>query len=198
MARILHLRSLVPGLAMAVVAALGPGCATYYEDMNAQQVRQQEDLRTLQEQIRSLSGRIEGLEMESQRLAREVEAVRGVAATAGDAQGKLIQGQLQELGTRIRQLEAARESDRQAIVEDLSRRMADILKRSAGTTGGGSRTPTRRTGSDTGYEHVVQSGETLSAIASAYGVNQTVIAQENNISDPSKLRAGQKLFIPKK
>ncbi|MBM4156275.1 MAG: LysM peptidoglycan-binding domain-containing protein [Lentisphaerae bacterium] len=195
------LRPGVPVVLAALALATGPGCATYYEDMNAQQVRQQEDLRAIREQIQRLSGRIEGIEMETQRLATDLEAVRSLASSAGESQGRLVQGQVQELGTRIRQLEAARESDRQAIVDDISRRVAEMLKRSsAGSSSGASRstTPVRRSSSSTGYEHVVKAGETLSAIAAAYGVTQSVIAQENGISDPSKVRVGQKLFIPEK
>ena len=36
----------------------------------------------------------------------------------------------------------------------------------------------------------------LSEIARAYGVSQSVIARENNISDPAKIRVGQILLIP--
>ena len=195
------LRTGTPIALAALALATGPGCATYFEDMNAQQVRQQEDLRAIREQIQRLSGRIEGLEMETQRLAADMEAVRRLASSAGESQGRLVQGQVQELGARIRQLETARESDRQAIVDDISRKVADMLKRtSSGSSSGASRstTPVRRSSSASGYEHVVKTGETLSAIAAAYGVSQSVIAQENGISDPSKVRVGQKLFIPEK
>jgi LysM repeat protein len=197
MTRIFHTWSPVALVALALAA--GPGCATYFEDVNAQQVRQQEDLRTLQEQIQRLSGRIEGIEMETQRLAAETESVRKLASSAGESQGRLLQGQVQEIGTRVRQLEAARETDRQAIVDDISRRMAEIMKKSSvGTSSSGTRTATRRSSSSSGYEHVVKAGESLSAIAAAYGVSSAVIAQENGISDPSKVRVGQKLFIPEK
>ncbi len=199
MIRIFHTGTPIALAALAL--AVGPGCATYFEDVNAQQVRQQEDLRTLQEQIQRLSGRMEGLEMEAQRLGTELEAVRRLASSAGESQGRLVQGQVQELGTRIRQLEAARETDRQAIVDDISRRVADLMKKSSGGSSSGSSrssTPVRRSSSATGYEHVVKPGETLSAIAAAYGVTQAVITQENGISDPSKVRVGQKLFIPEK
>lgn len=197
MIRILHAWS--PVVLVALALAGGPGCATYFEDMNAQQVRQQEDLRTLQERIQRLSGRTEGLEMETQRLAAETESVRKLASSAGESQGRLIQGQVQEIGTRVRQLEAARETDRQAIVDDISRRMAEIMKKSSvGSSPSGARTPARRASSASGYEHVVKAGESLSAIAAAYGVSAAVISQENGISDPSKVRVGQKLFIPEK
>lgn len=53
------------------------------------------------------------------------------------------------------------------------------------------------TGSSTpGGTHVVQTGQTLSSIASKYGVSSTSIASANGISDPNRIRAGQTLTIP--
>ena len=51
-------------------------------------------------------------------------------------------------------------------------------------------------GAQTGYEHEVKAGESLSAIASTYGVTIKTIIDNNDIKDPNKLRVGQKLFIP--
>ena len=48
-----------------------------------------------------------------------------------------------------------------------------------------------------GWEHTVASGDTLSAIASAYGVRQSDIIRENGLKDANSLRVGQTLFIPK-
>lgn len=44
--------------------------------------------------------------------------------------------------------------------------------------------------------HVVQRGETLSEIASRYGVSVWALAQANNIGNPSVIYAGQVLTIP--
>ncbi len=44
--------------------------------------------------------------------------------------------------------------------------------------------------------YVVQSGDTLGAIAKRYGVTVRELAARNNISDPRKLRAGQTLVVP--
>lgn len=53
-----------------------------------------------------------------------------------------------------------------------------------------------------GYYHIVESGETLTLICSAYrqqGVNVTLteIQKANGLTDKSVLKVGQKLFIPK-
>lgn len=44
--------------------------------------------------------------------------------------------------------------------------------------------------------HTVESGETLSVIATSYGVGADTIMWENNINNPNSLRIGQKLMIP--
>jgi LysM repeat protein len=44
--------------------------------------------------------------------------------------------------------------------------------------------------------HTVKPGENLSTIARQYGVKQGEIAVKNNITDPQKIRAGDKLIIP--
>lgn len=47
------------------------------------------------------------------------------------------------------------------------------------------------------YEHVVDSGQTISEIAQAYGVTQEEIMKINNIKNASRIQVGQKLYIPK-
>ncbi len=45
--------------------------------------------------------------------------------------------------------------------------------------------------------YTVKKGDTLSAIASKYGTTYQKIAKDNNISNPSVIRVGQKLKIKK-
>ena len=54
--------------------------------------------------------------------------------------------------------------------------------------GGSTRTP--------GGTHVVQAGQSLSSIATRYGVSAAAIAEANGISDPNRIRVGQTLSIP--
>ena len=44
---------------------------------------------------------------------------------------------------------------------------------------------------------MVKEGETLSTIASAYGVKISVVIEANNLENPDILKKGQILFIPK-
>ena len=106
---------------------------------------------------------------------------------------------MDEIDRRLSVLEGARVKDRQAIVDQLSGKMANIMgaagkssrKRKAGST----KTSTG-TASTTGYEHIVKDGETLSAIALAYNVKARAIIEANKLPNPDTLLKGQKLFIP--
>lgn len=197
------------GLRVAVLAAgsllAGGGCITYYDERNAQAMEEAENQRVLNERLKRIEGQIEGLQMENQRLGTEIENVRRQMDSVGQNQSRLMQGQLEELAKRIRALDEARATDRQAMLDDISRKVAELINRRSSSTGpapagGGRVTPTRKpaAGNDVGYEHVVAENETLSAIAQAYGVKTTAIIEANNITDPTKVRVGQKLFIPKK
>ena len=70
-------------------------------------------------------------------------------------------------------------------------------------TGAASETPTPTPPKpQKGYYHIVESGETLTLICSAYrqqGINVTLaeIQKANGLTDKSVLKIGQKLFIPK-
>ena len=45
--------------------------------------------------------------------------------------------------------------------------------------------------------HILEKGETLYSVARSYGVSPDTIAKANFIDDPSKLRAGKRLLIPR-
>ncbi|NJC89221.1 MAG: LysM peptidoglycan-binding domain-containing protein, partial [Desulfuromonas sp.] len=47
-----------------------------------------------------------------------------------------------------------------------------------------------------GIYHVVEPGQTLYRIAKAYGVDDATLAKVNKVSDPTRLEAGQRLYIP--
>ena len=44
--------------------------------------------------------------------------------------------------------------------------------------------------------HIVESGDTLFAIATHYGTTVEILQQLNNIADPSALALGQELILP--
>lgn len=56
--------------------------------------------------------------------------------------------------------------------------------------------PTSASPNELDIVHIVQRGETLSAIAVRYGVNMWTIARANNIANPNRIYVGQRLIIP--
>ncbi|MBN2326575.1 MAG: LysM peptidoglycan-binding domain-containing protein [Candidatus Omnitrophica bacterium] len=57
--------------------------------------------------------------------------------------------------------------------------------------------PTAGAAEDSGQVHMIQSGETLSGIADKYNVSVSAIQQLNQIENPSRIRVGQQIKIPK-
>jgi LysM repeat protein len=169
--------------------SMGSGCATMYGQEEAAQ--QEQDRLIQEERMQKLNGRIENLELQVERLQMDMDALR--ASQGRSSQTQALQSSLDDVNRRISALESSRAKDRQEIVDSLSRKIAEIYKTSAPSRP--QATPKKKT-SSTGYEHVVKAGETLSAIASAYGVKPSVIMDANNIKDANSLKVGQKLFIP--
>ncbi len=174
--------------AWGIAAASLGGCATYQD--TAELARRQEDWRLLREEVDRGNGRLESLEMEYRRLAGLADAAQGEARGVQDDR-RAAQIRLDELDRRLAALEAARSRDRQEIVDQLSAKMAEILAASAPRAAG-----RKGAAAQTGYEHVVKDGETLSAIAAAYKVRVNAIIEANALQNPNVLLKGQKLFIP--
>jgi len=148
--------------------------------------------------IAALEKEIEGI---SSRLAALEESDREARATARREMTRLQSEHartLQELESRIRQLEKLvaelsrqRARDREEIINTLSRSMEKAIRRYCRSGG----SPAHHLSAE-GYEHVVRPGETLSEIAKAYGVTVQAVVDANDIPDADRLRVGQKLFIP--
>jgi LysM repeat protein len=179
---------MVPALALVLAGA--SGCMTYDDYAARAEMDKQEDVLLVKEDVRKLAGRVEAVELELQRLENQVETAR----SGQDAQ---VRAQIEQLESRIKGVETARENDKREIIDKLTAKITEIVSKSAGSSSGAAkRQNTKRSSSDVGYEHEVKPGESLSAIASAYGVTVKVVMDNNGITDPNKLRVGQKLFIP--
>ena len=48
-----------------------------------------------------------------------------------------------------------------------------------------------------GLTHTILPGETLATIAKAYGISMRELQRVNNIKDPSEIKAGQKIWVPR-
>ena len=182
-------------LAAALLAA--PGCTTMVDSDDDVPLATRAEVEYLRGEIRRLNDRQSASESELGRFQGEMmSAQAGQSAFASAAQVQSLQTQLEDLQRQIRALDAARVQDKKEIYDDISKKIATILKTSAPAPARPTATARPRSGSQTGIEHVVQPGESLSKIAAAYGVKMNVLVEENGLSDPSNIRVGQKLFIP--
>jgi LysM repeat protein len=170
------------------------GCVTDQQDQRMVMQQQREDSLMLQDDLRRIRARLEAIEQDMQRMNQQVNAANTEQTRAVQTQIQGINASLDDLQKRIRTVDAARENDKKEIVDTLSKRITDVISRQqpARPT---STTP-RRPISSEGYEHIVQPGETLSAIAKAYGARTADIIEANNLKSADILRVGQKLFIP--
>ena len=190
MKNILRLLPLTLGLAFVTA-----GCVTTQEE--GPPPATQSDVGYLREEIRRLAARLDASDAELGRVQGDVMASRSSQPDyASSAQVQSVQTQLDDLQRQIRALDAARAQDKKEIYDDISKKIATLLKSSSASSAAASRPSKPRSPSQSGIEHVVQSGESLSKIAAAYGVSMKVIVDENGLSDPGNIRVGQKLFIP--
>lgn len=152
--------------------------------------RQQADMEVMRENVQRLNEKLNGIQLEQQNLARDIEALR-----KAPSQDQATRSRIESLERQIQALDAARDTDRKQIVDDVSRKVAALVGANSG--GGSSAGGGRSAGtSETGYEHIVKAGESLSAIAKAYKVSVSAIMKANGIKSTDKIRVGQKLFIP--
>lgn len=173
--------------------ALISGCTTFEPQStsnapsktNAQLMRQREDLRQVSEQNQRLNAQIENLEASIESINQQLHHTQGSLNTSIAAQNEAI-----------RTLEKRQTQDKSDIISSLSKEIENVVANALRSVPTTSTSSSKSAARGNGWEHVVERGQTLSAIAKAYGVSTRVIIQSNKIKNPNNLRIGQKLFIP--
>lgn len=162
----------------AALLMLLAGCETLQTPNQRQQAaaRQQNAAIHMDEQVRRLRGQIESVEMENARLLQELQALRREISA--------YSSEMARLDSAMKSLEAKQAGE----MAELIRRVESLITKSITSRP----QPTAR---GAGREHVVESGHTLSAIASAYGTTVKAIKEANNLKSDN-IYVGQKLFIP--
>lgn len=152
------------------------------------------EIENLRLRVSQMDEKISALQTEQIRLQHEMQNVQ---RTVQD-QAALARQQALDLERKMQASEAAREADKAFIIDTLSRKIADILGSRTATASPPPGGPAASPRTQSGYEHVVKPGESLSRIAAAYKVPVNAIMNANGIQNPNSIRAGQKLFIPEK
>lgn len=174
------------------------GCVTTQEYQERMDARAQENQRLLHEQSSKLIGRVEALELDTQKLRSDVDALRAAQArtASNTSEAQALHSALGNLDQRLRALESSREKDKQEMVDVLSKKISQIMG-GGPVDSGRKKTGSGKPSAGGGGEYVVKSGETLSGIASTHGVTISALREANGIKKDNQLRAGQKLVIPK-
>lgn len=178
--------------AVLLLAAAAGGCMMVPPDDGPPPASQAE-VQYLREEMRRMNDRLQASEAQVgdiQRSAYSAEANRPAYATAAEVAA--LRDQIATLQRQVRELDAARAGDKREIYDDVSKKVAEIVKKATPAAPPAS----KKSATQSGYEHVVQPGETLSAIAQAYEVKMDSILKANNIKNANSIRVGQKLFIP--
>ena len=162
----------------------------------------------LKEHVDKLDGYVKDLlaaqEVQQKRvdtLAKDLDALRDQISKPGNSAS---QEDVRKLAAQLQEIDQKREADKKLIlkeIEDLgktfsasrSKPQANMEPSTQGS--GGSAQPNK------GYEYTIQLGDTISAVAEAYRLQGIKVTSDQIIKanpgvDPTKLKAGQKIFIP--
>ena len=154
-----------------------------------------ESVSLLDEKVSRLQANVEDIQFRQQQMQKDLDRLKADVQELRRSSGGASASDLQAVQARIDALDAARQKDKQAIIDQVAKELASInAPRGGGKTG---TTATENSPAPEGKEHVVTKGETLTTIAKAYGVTVEDLKKANDISNPNELRVGQKLIVPK-
>jgi LysM repeat protein len=143
-------------------------------------------LGVLDEKVSRLSAQVEDLQFQQQKTQKDLESLRAELQEVRRAGGGANSADLKALEDRINAVDAARQADKRAIIDQLAKELAGM---SSGKFAG-------KPAPADAKEHTVVKGETLSAIAKTYGVTVADLKKANNLTTDD-LKVGQKLLIPR-
>jgi len=145
-------------------------------------------LAIIDEKLDKLRAEVEDLQFRQQKTQQQLDDVQAQINQLRKMDGGPAAADVAGLEAKIRAIDAAREKDKQVILDTLAKELANL----------GTSRATRPAGAaEGGTEHVVARGETLSTIAKTYGVTADAVAKANGITNPNTIQVGQKLVIPK-
>ena len=178
---------------------IGLTLAALTPTMRGQDAATEERLNKINGLVQDLIEDKANMKKQLEAMAKEVQALREQGSSASSAASA---EDLKRLAEKVQEIDRKREADKDLILKELEQLGKAISASRARSTppprndSGGSSTPAEK-----GYEYVVQSGDTLSAIAAAYkeqGVKVTVddIIKANPGLKATSLSVGKKIFIP--
>ncbi len=164
-------------------------CAVTILPAHGQEQTIAQQLSILDERISKLRADVDALQFNQQQIQQDIKQVQGQMDEVRHAGPSASANDVQALEARVQKLDAAREADKKAIIDQLAKELAAMSGGHGGKTAA-------NTAATSGSEHIVASGETLSSIAKSTGTTIADLRKANNLTSDS-LKVGQKLVIPK-
>ena len=154
-----------------------------------------QQLSILDERLSKLRADVDALQFNQQQIQQDIKQVQGQMDEVRRTGPGASANDLAALEARVKALDAAREKDKKAIIDQLAKELAAMS--GGGSHGGKTAIPsTTATTPSTGSEHIVEAGETLTSIAKSTGTSIADLRKANSLTSDS-LKVGQKLVIPK-
>jgi LysM repeat protein len=152
-----------------------------------------EDVRLLSQKVGELTLRLEQLERENSTLQRKADSGSQAVATVSQ-----LNDAIAEINRSTKSAVAASKADTLQHVATMMEKLATQTNAALDALQKGG--PAQVSFSDhfpkEGAQYIVQSGDTIGKIVQKTGAKKEDIINANKISNPSKLQAGQILFIP--
>ena len=176
------------GLALISLTAHGQSVGTELANLR-------EDVRLLTQKVGSLTLQVEDLQRENEALHKQVASS---AQTQAYATVQQLNAAVADLNAAIKAGDAATAASAAAQIKKLGEATNAALD---SLTKGAAARPAAPASFSTdfpaeGISYTVQKGDTLSIIARKTGGKVSDIINANKISDPTKVKVGDKLFIP--
>jgi LysM repeat protein len=156
----------------------------------------------IEERLNQLIAKVEIVTESQQQQLKRIEALerelRSLQQQSRPGASYASQEDLNQLAAKLQEIDRKRQDDNKEIVAEI-KRLASTL--TAGSQRMSATPASADAVSGTGYDYVVQSGDTLTLIVAAYAeknIKVTVdqILKANPGLKPERLRIGQKIFIP--
>jgi len=178
-------------LIFAIVTSL---CAAGALSTPAQDQTLGQQVSILDERLSKLQAEVDAMQASQQQIQQDLKQVQSQLAEVRQSGPSASVNDLQALDARVKELDAARETDKKVILDQLAKELA-TLSGSHGGGGGGAANSSASPAN--GNEYVVQKGDNLTLIAKNSGVSVSDLKKANNLTGDS-LKVGQKLVIPQK
>ncbi len=186
---------------LSVLTALTLSAQNSYDMANLR-----EDVRLLNQRVGELSLRLEQLEHENQGLQRKADtgaehyvtlvqlndAIAELSRSLKSAIASSKQETLQQVSVQLEKLA----NQTNTAIESVARGQPSTVRGGSVASSGGSSSGFAESYPKEGISYTVVKGDTLARIIQKTGGKRDDIINANKISDPSKIMAGQVLFIP--